>query len=167
MNRRAWLLGALVALSPAVSQAAALMLVDGVIGPAKLPGYAGWFHLEAFSWSIDRSKTSEPHGFNVVLVASATTAALVQASASGAMAKKIVVDQVFMADGSALQLRSRLACEEPFIRASSVSADADDSARMSFKIQCGRLAWEYFDYNDNKSLAATGKGSWNFKTNTP
>ena len=167
MNRRGWLLGALVALSPAVSQAAALMLVDGVVGPSKTAGYAGWFNLEAYNWSIDRSKTPEPHTFNVVLVVSAAAATLIQASASGALPKKIVVDQLESVDGGFL-LNGRLTCEEPAIRASATAGDPDDRARLNLKIQCGRLAWEYFDYNStSKALVASGKGSWNFKTNTP
>lgn len=157
----------LLALFPGVSQAAMFMLVEGVTGPSKMPNYVGWFIVDNASWSIDRAKVAEPHSLIVALRSSAGTAALIQLSASGVPLKRIALDHVSVAEGTATLIMERLACEDPIIRSSGVSADADDFAQVQLKIRCGRLAWENFDYNSQKKVAAAGKGSWNFKTNSP
>ena len=169
MIRRAWILGGLLALSPAVSQAALLMLVDAVPGTATLPGYVGWFTLRSLQWGIDRSNTATPHSVHVTLEVSAGTATLHQAAATGGAFKKIAIDQVSTVDGGNVTLVTRLICEESLIRATSTGHDSDDRGVIALDIRCGRLAWEYFDYSSGtpKTLVRQGKGSWNFKTNTP
>ena len=168
MIRRALLLAGFLAMTPAISQAAVLMMVEGVIGPSKTTGYSGWFNLNAFSWSIDRSKTAEPHDVSVVLDSSATVATLIQASANGASLKKMVFDSLHIVSGdAAMLLDSRVTCEDPLVRASSVSQDENDRAVVELRIRCGRLAWELYDYNSSKGVATLAKGSWNFRTNTP
>ena len=169
MIRRGWILGALLALSPAVSQAALFMLVDNVPGPATLPAYTGWFVIDSLSWNIDRSNTAAPHKLAVSLVVSAGTATLHQAAAVGGVFKKIAIDQVDIGEAPTPTLHARLTCEEALIRSSSTSHDSDDRGRIELDIRCGRLAWEYFDYaaGGTKTLLRQGKGNWNFKTNTP
>jgi hypothetical protein len=166
MRRRGGLLAGLLALLPAVSQAAMFMLVDGVPGPSKYTNYGGWFSVDSAQWFIDRTKAGEPHSIVVTLRSSAQTAALIQLSASGAILKRIVVDHVSTSEAAPV-LNNRLTCDDAQIRSSSTSGDSDDIAQIELKILCGRLAWENFDYNAQKTLAAQGKGSWNFKTNTP
>ena len=166
MTRRSWWLGACAALLPGLAQAAALMMSEGVTGSSKVPGYAGWFEIRAYSWGIDRSKTAQPLEFNVVLEWTAPVATLVQASVSGSILKKLIIDHLAVADSSLL-LTSRLTCEEASLRATANSAQAAERAVGQVSVQCARLTWEYFEYNSSKALTASGKGSWNFKTNTP
>jgi len=167
MIRRDWILGGLLALLPAVSQAAILMMVDGVIGPSKVTGYGGWFPVQAINWSIDRSKAAEPHSVAVTLDSSATVATLIQLSATGAPSKKIVFDVVSQESDAALQLHARFSCEDAYIRSSATHADSDRRPVVSLTIQCGRLTWENYDFGTSKAVTAVGKGSWNFRTNTP
>jgi type VI protein secretion system component Hcp len=166
MIRRSWWLGACAALLPGLAQATALMLVDGVTGSAKLQGYAGWFEIRAYSWSIDRSKTAQPLQFNVEYEWTAPASTLAQLAVTGTILKKIVIDQVAPIDGGLL-LVSRVTCDEASFRTTANSTSASDRSVGDLQVQCGRLQWEYFDYATNKGLTATGKGSWNFKTNTP
>lgn len=168
MIRRGWILAALLALSPAVSQAALLMLVDGVPGPSTFVGYAGWFSLESMQWNIDRANAT-PHKLNVTVEVSAGTATLHQAAANGSLLKRIAVDQVATSSESGPVLIARLNCEEPIIRSSSTAHQPADQGIISLDIRCTRLFWEYFDYANGigKPLTRAGKGSWNFKTNTP
>jgi hypothetical protein len=168
MIRRVCILGACLALLPAVSQAALVMLVEGVPGPSKVQNYSGWFILDSVEWGIGRSNVAAPHTLTVSLVFSANVATLAQASASGAVFRKIAVDQISAAVENAPQLVSRLVCEEASIREFSSSADSNDRAQVELDIRCARLTWEGFDYDSqNKALAKGAKGSWNFKTNTP
>ena len=169
MIRRALVLGALLTLAPALSQAAIRMMVEGISGPSKTTGYSGWFELNSLSWSIDRSKTAEPHEIAVTLPASAAVATLIQLSAAGVSAKKMVFDTLhgFAPDASFL-LDSRVTCEDPTIRASTTAGSSDDRSNVALHIRCGRLVWELYDYGkDSKVAALAGKGSWNFRTNTP
>jgi hypothetical protein len=166
MFRRALVLSGLLALSPAVSQAALLMLVDGVPGPATLAGYAGWFDIENLQWNIDRSSAT-PHSVHVTVRVSASTATLHQAAANAGVLKRIAIDQVRSVDSAAL-LVARLTCEEPTMRSTTTSHQADELGMISLDIRCARVLWEYFDYNaQTKTVSKAGKGSWNFKTNTP
>jgi hypothetical protein len=165
MIRRAWVLGGLLALSPAASQAALLMLVDGVTGNSTLTGYAGFFNLGSLQWNIDRSGTT-PHAVHVTLEVSANTALLHHYAANGTIVKRIAIDQVAQQDTS-VQLMARYICEEPVIRSTSTSHHADQRGVIALDIRCTRLAWEYFDYAVGKTLSRQAKGSWNFKTNTP
>lgn len=167
MIRPAWILGGLLGLSPAVSQAALLMLVDGIPGPATLTGYTGWFNIESLQWNIDRSGTT-PHRLLVTIDVSANTALLHQLAANGSILKRIAIDQVSAQEAS-VALNARYTCEEPTIRSSTTSHQSDQRGMIALDIRCGRLAWEYFDYAPGtpKTLLRQNKGSWNFKTNTP
>lgn len=166
MIRRGWMLAGLLVLLPGVSQAAMFMLVDGFPGPSKYASYAGWFSVDSAQWFIDRTKAGDPHALVVVLRSSAQTAPLIQLSASGAILKRIVVDHVSTSEATPV-LHGRVTCDEVQVRSSSTSGNAEDVTRIELKILCARFAWEYFDYSATKALAAQGKGSWNFKTNTP
>lgn len=166
MKHRNWLAGACAAFLPVVSQAAAMMMVDRVTGPSKMTNYVGWFFADSASWSIDRAKVAEPHSFSVTVQSSAGAAALLQISASGTSVKRIVLDQLATSDGGSVVMQ-RLTCEDALIRSSAVHVPPEPRALIELKIQCGRLLWEHFDYSDQKTIIAAGKGSWNFKTNTP
>lgn len=167
MIRRVCALGAFLALLPAVSQAALLLMVEGVPGPATLPGYTGWFNADSVAWGIERANAAAPHTLSVSLELTANLATIAQVSASNAAFKKIVVDQVSFQNGGTPQLAARLTCEEASVRAFSSSADSDDRAQIQLDIRCGKLVWENFDYTPQGQPLRTAKGSWNFKSNTP
>lgn len=168
MIRRVWILGGLLALAPAVSQAALVMLVDGVPGPSTVLNHVGWFDIDSVSWSIERGNTTAPQKFVVVIKSSAGVATLMQASASGTGLKKIVIDTVFTGNSSASQvLDSRLTCEGTHILNFGASGHAQDREQVSLSLQCGRILWEKYDYTSAGQPSKSGKGSWNFKTNTP
>lgn len=166
MFRRALVLGGLLALSPAVSQAALFMLVDGVPGPSTFTGYVGWFNIKSLKWNIDRSSAT-PHSVRVTVEVSANTATLHQAAANSGVLKRIAIDQITSQDATGV-LVARLTCEEPTIRSSSTAHQPDQQGVIELDIRCLRVVWEYFDYNSQtKTVTKGGKGSWNFKTNTP
>ena len=168
MIRRGWILGCLLALSPAVSQANLLMLVDNLPGTSTLSGYAGWFVLDGMSWNIDRSNSATPHQMTVALEVSANTATFHQLAANGTVFKRVVIDYVeIMGDAATPLLVARLSCEDLIVRSSSTSQDRDERGKIELDFRCGRLAWEYYDYTSSKTPARKGTGSWNFKTNTP
>jgi len=167
MARRHLFLGTCLALLPLASQAAHVMLVDGIQGTSTKPNYSGWFDATAVSWSIDRASTAAPHGFDVTLESIAATASLAQLGASGTGIKRIVVDTVFpSSSNSSFLLHWRLTCEEAVIRVFAASASTNQRFTMQLRIQCGKLSWEGYDYQ-NDTLLRSAKGSWNFKSNTP
>lgn len=167
MIRRALVLGGLLALLPAVSHAALLLMVEGVPGTTTLPGYTGWFNAENSAWGIDRSNAAAPHTLSVSLELTANLATVAQASAQGATFKKIVVDQLATLSGENFKLVSRLTCEEALVRAYSSSSAAADRAIVQLDFRCGKLLWENFDYTSQGQPLKSAKGSWNFKANTP
>jgi hypothetical protein len=99
MIRRGWILGGLLALAPAVSQAALVMLVDGVRGPSTVLNHVGWFDIRSVNWGLERGSPTAPQSFSVVLESSAAVATLMQASASGTSLRKIVVDTLALHEG--------------------------------------------------------------------
>ena len=169
MILRRWRLAACLALLSLPAQSANLMMVEGIIGPSTTaPAYAGWFDVDTLSWGIDRNEPSGPSIVTVVMQSSAAAAALAQPAASGAALKRIVFDEVQL-EHQSIQVTARVQCEEVLIRAyhSASAHTATGRAKISLTISCGRIAWEYFDYGGAGQPSKSGKGSWNFKTNTP
>lgn len=166
MFRRALVLGGLLALLPTMSQAALVMLVEGVTGSSTIPNHVGWFNVDSVQWAIERGNPARPQAFVVALESTSAMATLMQASASGTGLKKIVIDVLYTSQ-EPLTLDSRLTCEDPLIRDFSAVLQPAHRERVSLSVQCGRIAWEKFDYTANGQLLRQAKGSWNFKTNTP
>lgn len=168
MSSRNWILVGLLALSPAIANANLLMMVEGVPGTATLAGYGGWFSLESLSWSIERPDVdanvqrsdSVPllPTMTISLRQSANLAVVAQASGTGAIFRKIVFDNVSV--GAAVKLASRLTCENAEIRSFASTAEAGDGrSNVELSIRCGKLTWEFFDYNDQGALVRSSKGT--------
>lgn len=169
MKRPAWILGALLALLPAISNAALMVMVDGITGPSKLSPYGGWFLANSFSWGYERANTAKPFALTVSMEQSGIGfASIAQASFSGAILKKVVID-VLDATGSEGQFKvtTRLSCEEAQVRSSSTAGDYNDRPRLELGFSCARFTWENFEVDKDGAVFNAGKGSWNFKTNTP
>lgn len=146
------------------------MQVDGVPGPATVQGYAGWFVVNDVSWNLERSNSAVPNSIIVSAPVAAGFAPIAQASASGALFRKLVVDMAKPLGSSSGQmlLTIRLICEDAQIRSFQGSIGDDDptgSARLD--IRCARLHWEYYDLGADGKIRQGLKGSWNFKNNTP
>lgn len=168
MFRRALVLGGLLAVLPVASRAELAMLVEGVAGPSTTLNHVGWFDVESVSWAIERGNPTKPQSFVVVLRSSAAVSTLMQASASGTSVKKVVLDSLFVGGvNPTLMLDTRLTCEDPLILEFSAALPRHDREQVSLSFQCGKLTWEKFDYNSNGQPLRQGKGSWNFRTNTP
>jgi len=170
MIRRGCILGVLLAFLPAVSQAAVMFMIDGVPGPAKLPGYGGWFVADAYSVGVDRGNAAKPQAIEVHMTQEAAVATLFQVGAGMGTFKKIVLDVIDI-DGdssSTIKLLSRLTCEEATLRQIAASAEGDERGKTELAFSCGKMIWDGYDYDaQTKALAKASKGTWNFKTNTP
>jgi hypothetical protein len=165
MNRRAWILAAGLALLPSVSQAAAVMFVEGLTGRSRVQGRSGWFDVLSVSWSVDRSNTAAPNSVVVVLNTSAATVTFGQAGASGGAFRKMVFDQVYSINDSNPLLATRLTCDNAVVRTASASASTEAPETASITLQCGILTWENFDYSNQGTLLGTGKATWDFLRN--
>ncbi len=169
MKRPTWILGALLALQPAASNAALMVMVEGVAGPNKPAPYGGWFAADSFTWGYDRANTTKPFALALTMQQAGTGfASIAQATFSGAILKKIIID-VFSFSGPDGQLTvyTRLTCEEAQIRKSSTAGGNDDLPQIALEFGCAKFGWENFDKGKDGVVVSAGKGSWNFKTNTP
>lgn len=166
---RVWILGGLFALLPTVSNAALMVMIDGIAGPNRQAPYGGWFVAEAVSWGYERGNTAKPFALTVSMEQSGVGFAnIAQAAFSGAILKKIVIDMVeFIGQDGQLMVTSRLSCEEALLRSSNTAADSGDRPKVEFELSCAKFSWENFDADKNGAVFGAGKGSWNFKTNTP
>lgn len=168
MIRRVCILGACLALLPVVSQAAIMIMVEGVTGPNKPAPYTGWFVGDGFAWSSERSNPAKPFELSVSLAQSGTGfASLAQAAFGGALMTRIVIDNLGVNDAGSPALLSRLTCEGAVIRDMSTSGDADDAPNVELAFTCARFTTEHFEVDSKTGAAKALKGSWNFKTNTP
>lgn len=161
MCRRCWILAAWLVVVPASAHANVLMLVEGVPGTAALKDYGGWFPIESLQWAIDRSSGAASQTLDVRLRVSAGVATLRQSAASGSPFKRIVFDHLGNSG-----LRSRLTCEDALIRSFDVGWSMNESLQ-GLRMQCARLVWEEVDRDAGGAIIRSGKGSWNFRTNTP
>jgi hypothetical protein len=169
MILRRWPLAACLALLSLPAHSGNLMMVDGIVGPSTVAqAYAGWFDVDTLAWGIDRSEPTGPSIVTVVIQSSAATAALAQPAASGAGLKRIVFDEISLGQQS-IQVTARVQCEEALVRSyhSASVPTVAGRAKVSLTIACGRITWEYFDYAGTGPPSKSGKGSWNFRTNTP
>lgn len=168
MNCRSWILGGLLALLPTISQAGLLVMIDGIPGPYKVAPYSGWYAAEAVSWNHDRSNVAKPFAFTVVMVQSGIGfAGIAQASFNSVILKRIIIDRTKTVAADTVIVTSRLTCEDAQLRAIATSGNSNEPPTIQLDIGCGRFAWENFDVDKNGVVFGAGKGSWNFKTNTP
>jgi hypothetical protein len=168
MNCRGWILGGLLALLPTISQAGLMVMIDGIPGSYKFPPYSGWYPAEAASWNHDRSNVAKPFGFTVVMEQSGIGfASIAQASFNSVILKRIIVDRTKTVNSDTVIVTSRLTCEDAQLRAIGTSGSESEMPRIQLDINCGRFSWENFDVDKNGVVFSAGKGSWNFKTNTP
>ena len=169
MKRTALVLGALLALLPAISNAGLMVMVDGVVGPHKELPYAGWFAAEAFSWGYDRANTTKPFALTVSMDQSGIGfASIAQAAFSGANLKKVVIDVVTLSGAPGqLMVLSRLTCEDAQVRVLSTTGNENDVPHIALEFGCTKFSWENFDKGKDGIVISAGKGSWNFRTNTP
>ena len=169
MKRTVLALGALLALLPAISNAALMVMVDGVAGPNKQSPYGGWFVADSFTWGYERANTAKPFAVTISMEQSGIGfASIAQAAFSGAILKKIVIDVVTVTGPeNQLMVLSRLTCEEAQVRRSSTAGDEDDMPRFELEFGCAKFAWENFERGKDGIVTSAGKGSWNFRTNTP
>jgi hypothetical protein len=169
MTRRGWIFGALLALQPALAHAGLYMLVDGVPGAVTTAPWTSWHPALSYSLTLDQSKTELPFQLTVTMERSAASvAAIQQAAFARSTFRRIILDNAapLAAPGSQLTF-TRLTCEEAVIRSFGSSAAAGQPAVSELVLTCGRLLWDEFDYNNAGAATKAGKGSWNFRTNTP
>jgi len=169
MTRRGLIFGALLALQPALAHAGLYMLVDGVPGGVITAPWTGWHPAMSYSVALDRSNSELPFQLTVTMERNAASvAAIQQAAFSGSAFRRIMLDNAapLTATGTLLTF-TRLTCEEAVIRSFASSANTGQAAVSQLVLSCGRLSWDEFDYNNAGAATKAGKGSWNFRTNTP
>lgn len=168
MNRRGWILGALLTLVPALSQAAVFVWIEGIPGTSTLQPYVGWHRAMSYSWSLDRS-TPEQFKLNLTMEQQGAGVGLIkQAAFNGASLKSIVIDDaVALSAGPSLTPITRFTCEEPTIRVFSTAGGSSNAPVFNLQLSCGKVAWEEFEYGQGATVIKSTKGSWNFRTNTP
>lgn len=168
MKWKALVPGALLALLPSISNATLMVMVDGIVGPGKQAPYSGWFTADSFSWAHDRVNPTNPFGLTVSMKQFGIGfASIVQAAFSGASPKKVIIDVLTAGAQDQLMVISRLTCEEAQVRNSSTSGPGDNRPQVQFEFGCARFVWENFEMDRTGAIISAGKGSWNFKTNTP
>lgn len=169
MTCRGWMFGALLALQPALAHAGLYMLVDGVPGGVITAPWTGWHLAMSYSVTLDRSKAELPFQLTVTMERNAASVATIQQAAfSGSAFRRIMLDNAASLAATGAQLTfTRLTCEEAVIRSFASSATSGQAAVSQLVLSCGKLQWDEYDYHSNGTVAKAGKGSWNFRTNTP
>lgn len=169
MKRTALMLGALLALLPTISNAGLMVMIDGVAGPNKQSPYGGWFAADSFAWGYERANTAKPFAVMISMGQSGIGfASLAQAAFSGAILRKIVMDVVTVTGPEGqLTVLSRLTCEDAQVRNLSTTGSNNDVPRIALEFGCTKFGWENFDRGKDGIATSAGKGSWNFRTNTP
>jgi hypothetical protein len=168
MNRRAWIIGALLAVQPTLSHAELFILVDGVQGDVKQGNYAGWHTVQTFTWSYDRSNSTKPFSLNLTFEQQvASIASIKQMALSGAPLKRIIVDNAQHFSTTLITPIARLTCDEAAIRTFATFSDQTHAPKISLEIGCTKLTWEDFEYQSTGTLLKSAKGTWNLRTNTP
>lgn len=168
MHRRGWILGALLALAPVLSQAAVFVRFEGIPGTVTQQPYSGWHRAMSYTWSLDRSN---PVQFKLSLTAEqqgAGVGSIKQAAFNSSSLKSIVIDDaVALSNGPVLTPTTRLTCEEPTIRVFSTAGGSGNAAVFNLELACGKVLWEEYEYGQGGTVIKSIKGSWNFRTNTP
>lgn len=168
MNRRGWILGALLALLPALSQAVVFVRIEGIPGAATQQPYTGWHRATSYAWFLDRSN---PEQFKLQLTMEqqgSGVGSIKQAALNGTSLKSIVIDDAAaFSAGPALTPITRFTCEEPTIRVFNTAGSSGNPPVFNLQLACGRVSWEDFEYSNQGVLIKSIKGTWNFRTNTP
>lgn len=168
MNRRVWIIGSLLALQPALAQAALYVLIDGVPGNVVATSHLNWHEGIAVSWSYQKSNTTQPFKLQATLVQrTASFATIKQAAFTGANIKRIVFDQVRIVSAGPPVVAARLTCENAVISAMDFSVQSDDLPVAQLQLGCAKLLWEDFDYSQNGSVLRAVKGEATILTKTP
>lgn len=157
MNRRKWVLAALVALLPPAAEADLAMHVEGLTGGlSRLPDHVGWFPLEGMTWTIDPASAASAVSISVTLRSSAAIASLLQITGTGT-ARKVVVDQMH-AIMQTPQVTARLTCESATIGKVGAVSGAQTMELVHLTLECRALAWDYYDYGPTGTMTKRGSG---------
>jgi type VI protein secretion system component Hcp len=168
MNRKALVLGGLLALQPALAQAALYVLIDGIPGSVIVASHLNWHEAIGVSWSYEKSNTAQPFRLQATLAQrTASFATIKQAAFNGASIKRIVFDQVRTVSSSQSVVVARLTCESAVISALAYSAQSDDLPMAQLQLGCAKLSWEDFDYSQNGALLRSVKGEAAIPTKAP
>jgi hypothetical protein len=162
------MVGALLALQPTLAHAGLYMLVDGVPGGVTTAPWTSWHPALSYSLALDQSNSELPFQLTVTMERSAASVAAIQQAAFARSAfRRIILDNAAPLAAGAQLTFTRLTCEEAVIRSFASSANSGQAAVSQLVLTCGRLLWDEFDYNNAGAATKAGKGSWNFRTNTP
>ena len=159
MNRKTLVLGALLALLPAVSHAALFVLVDGIAGNVSQVPYQGWHNADAFDWSFERSNATSPFRLHITMTQNSSNIATIrQVAFNGTPLKKIVIDLAHQISAGNPMPITRLTCEGATITVIAVSANANDIPKAQLQLGCAKLLWEDFEYGPNGNFLKSVKG---------
>jgi len=159
MNRRAWILGSLFALQPALAQAAVFVLIDGIPGAVTTQAYLNWHHGTSFNWAFDKANTTLPFKLDIVMpLRSANFASIKQAAFNGAGIKRIVIDHTATVSTGASPVATRLTCDGAVITAMALSSQGENTPTAQLQLGCAKVLWEDFEYSSSGTFLRSVKG---------
>ena len=159
MNRRAWILGSLFALQPALAQAAVYVLIDGIPGAVTTQAYLSWHHGTSFNWEFNKANTALPFKLEVVMPQrSANFASIKLAAFNRAGIKRIVIDQTATVANGATQVATRLTCDGAIITAMAFSSQDESAPTAQLQLGCAKVLWEDFEYSSSGTFVRSVKG---------
>lgn len=161
MNRRAWILGSLFALQPALAQAAVYVLIDGIPGAVTAQAYLNWHPGTSFNWEFNKANTALPFRLEVVIKqSSADFGSIKQAAFNGAGIKRIVIDQTMVVATGASKVLTRFTCDEAVITAMTHSMQGDGTPTAQLQLGCAKILWEDFEYSASATFLRSVKGEF-------